>query len=500
MASRLRNPDSATGHALPGADLPWEEWVRGKFPHVTRFPFGSRHRRLWDWFDSLLPGVRPKPRVEVWPRGGAKSSTAELCCSWLGVKLSRRFVLYVSETQEQADKHVQAIASCFETLGVERAVNQYGNSRGWKRDQLRTANGFNVAALGLDTAARGIKLDQFRPDIIVFDDIDGRHDSAATTKKKIEAITETIIPAGSADCALLFLQNLIIKTGIVAQLVDGTADFLLNRDVPPIEPAVIGLTYRQEMGEDGLMVYRITGGEPTWEGQNIATCQEQFNDWGRRAFLREAMHRVDLEEGGLWNRERDIDPHRKTYADLPPLLRVGVGVDPTASSAGDEAGIVTAGVGMVNGVLHGFVLEDASRGGSPREWADASVTTFHRNKGDCIVAEKNNGGEMVEVTISTVKGAPPVKLVHASRGKITRAEPVQKLYEDGRVHHVGKFEKLEGECCSYKPGDASPNRMDALVWILTELMLGGGDWGEMEHTEDETEDRQELSEAAMVNW
>src|SRR5579862_2553803 len=124
----------------------YEPWLAEHFSDVASQPLGERHRRLWDWFTAIEPGVRPLPRVEVWPRGGAKSSTAELACAFIGARLSRRFVLYVSDTQDQADHHVQAIASLFATLDVERALSRYGTSKGWRRNQLRTAGGFNVAA------------------------------------------------------------------------------------------------------------------------------------------------------------------------------------------------------------------------------------------------------------------------------------------------------------------------------------------------------------------
>jgi phage terminase large subunit-like protein len=96
---------------------------------------------------------------------------------------------------------------------------------------------------------------------------------------------------------------------------------------------------------------------------------------------------------------------------------------------------------------------------------------------DALVAERNNGGEMVALTIGTIPGAPPVTLVWASRNKQTRAEPVQKLYQDGRVHHIDHFPQLELEQCTWQPGMDSPNRLDALVWCLTELLVG--DSGEL---------------------
>jgi phage terminase large subunit-like protein len=134
---------------------------------------------------------------------------------------------------------------------------------------------------------------------------------------------------------------------------------------------------------------------------------------------------------------------------------------------GDEAGIITVGRSQGNG----YLIADDSLQGSPKAWATAAVTAFHRHKANRIVAEANNGGEMVALTIETVDPSVRVKLVHASRGKHTRAEPIASIYEHGRGHHVGSFPALEDEMCLWTPGDASPNRMDAMVWGFTELLV-----------------------------
>ena len=287
-----KQEEESRGHALPGSELSWQDWLRRHFAHICTAPFGARHERLWEWIEALTPGERPRARVEVWPRGGGKSTQAELACARVGVKLTRRFVLYISETQDQANLHVQAAGSLFEHIGVERSVNRYGSSKGWRRDQLRTANGFNVAAYGLDAAARGVKLDHYRPDLLVFDDLDSHDDTERTIEKKINAITTMVIPAGSPDCAMIFIQNLIHEESIFSRLADGRADFLHNREPACVEPAVRGLATETVDRGDGLKVYRITAGEPTWAGQSIAICEEQINDWGLRAFLREAQHEV----------------------------------------------------------------------------------------------------------------------------------------------------------------------------------------------------------------
>lgn len=173
----------------------------------------------------------------------------------------------------------------------------------------------------------------------------------------------------------------------------------------------------------------------------------------------------DLDEapGALWKRD-DLDKARVTKA--PELELVVVGVDPSATSGGDEAGIITAGR---KGEDY-YTLADDSIQGSPQQWATAAVTAYHRHKANAIIAEDNNGGEMVEAVIKQVDPTVIVKRVHASRGKATRAEPVAAVSEQGRDHHVGNFPALEDELCLWVPGDASPNRLDAKVWAVTELM------------------------------
>ncbi len=186
---------------------------------------------------------------------------------------------------------------------------------------------------------------------------------------------------------------------------------------------------------------------------------------GRQELKAEVLDDV---EGALWKRSQ-IDELR--VIKHPELIRVVVAIDPEATNTdeSDETGIIVAGLGRDG---HGYVLDDGSLKGSPNEWASGAVTLFHKYHADRIVAEINNGGDMVEYTIRTIEKAIPYKKLHASRGKQTRAEPVAALYEQGNVHHVGVFPDLEDQMCNWVPGDAdSPDRMDALVWALTELMV-----------------------------
>lgn len=158
----------------------------------------------------------------------------------------------------------------------------------------------------------------------------------------------------------------------------------------------------------------------------------------------------------------------------PDLDRVVVGVDPPGSAAGAECGIVAAGTARIDGELHGYLIADDSGKGSPAEWGGQCVATYNKTRAGKMVAEKNFGGDMVGFTIVAADGGKDVafELVWASRGKKVRAEPIAAYYEQGRVHHVGTFDELEDEYCTWVPGGKSPNRLDAAVWALTDLMLG----------------------------
>lgn len=200
---------------------------------------------------------------------------------------------------------------------------------------------------------------------------------------------------------------------------------------------------------------------------SASAIDELAGDMTALAYRMEIMAEdVDEAPGALWTRAI-LDKGRELAA--PELARVVVGIDPSITATGDEAGVVT--VGRELWPIAGFhVLADDSLQASPLEWARAAVTAYYRAKADCIVAEANQGGEMVALTIAQVDRKVPVKLVHASRGKQTRAEPIAAVYEKGQGHHVGNFPRLEDEMCLWIPGDASPNRMDALVWACSELL------------------------------
>ncbi len=177
---------------------------------------------------------------------------------------------------------------------------------------------------------------------------------------------------------------------------------------------------------------------------------------------------LDDMPGALWNRDL---LERGRVAAAPPLRRIVVAIDPSGGSgaSNDEVGIIVAGVSYDN---QGYILADLSRRFSPDTWARHAVNAYQGFQADCIVAETNFDGAMVEGVVRAVNPSVPFKSLIASRGKAVRAEPVVAFYEQNRVHHVGQYPDLEDQLCSWDPSEPgkSPDRLDATVWAISELM------------------------------
>ena len=183
---------------------------------------------------------------------------------------------------------------------------------------------------------------------------------------------------------------------------------------------------------------------------------------GRQELEAELIEDNDL---ALWRRDWI---ERARVREAPQLTRVVVAVDPPASIAGDECGIVVAG--RAPRTASAYVIADCSVGGvSPAAWASRVADAYEHHKADAIVAEANQGGDMVKQVLLDALPNAAVKLVHATRDKRTRAAPAAALYEQGRVHHAGAFPELEDQMCNYDGEGKSPDRMDALVWALADL-------------------------------
>ena len=478
-----------------------EEWLKELFPSSFNIPFGWHHQDFIEWAATIRPESHPDPYIGIWPRGGGKSTLVECTVIALGAprpfqyeengevyeqhQPARRYCVYVSETQAQADRHVEDIGTRLESRRVQtrypnlaspKVRQETGQKQSWSRNRLITNNGFIVDALGLNAAARGIKVEDVRPDLLVFDDIDDKHDSRKITQKKETIIKDTIIPTFGRQAAIVGIQNKILPDGVFARLADDRADYLLRRRVSGPYKAVEGLETEKRYDEEvDRYIDEIVEGTPLWEGQDLRECQRRIQESGLSSFLRECQHEVEDIEGALWTRSQ-IEAVR--VSSHPTLSLIVVGVDPSGGTA--ETGIIVAGITPSGDA---YVLEDRSMAGDrPVKWGREVVDAYNEWGANAVIAEKNQGQQMVASTIKSAANNPRnirVNLVNAKRGKYVRAEPVAAAYgseevdyDDTRVHHVGTFPDLEHQMRTYVPGsEASPDRLDALVYALKRLVI-----------------------------
>ena len=262
---------------------------------------------------------------------------------------------------------------------------------------------------------------------------------------------------------------------------------------PKPKPVIKKLYARAKDPNDPAVV--ITTGSSERNSANLApdVIQDLRDAYGGTQLARQELDGILLEEleGALWTRE-SIDNNRvkecptKTDPEFY-YTRIVIGVDPatTDKEGSDETGIVVAAIGCDG---FGYVLGDYSGKYSPKGWGDKVAWAYHHHKADCVIAEVNQGGDMVKHVLAGSNEHMPVKMVHASRGKLARAEPIAQKYEQNKVRHVGSSEikkdgsrneghldNLEDQMCTWERLSAkySPDRIDALVWAIHELMIEG---------------------------
>jgi hypothetical protein len=471
--------------APPTEDTPptdWHNWLLYLFPSYISAPFADRHVELWAWGWSIQTGIRPRPFVAVWPRGGAKSTSAELLTVALGAREQRKYAWYISGVQDQADKHVETIGSALESATVERyypdlarrKVGKYGNSRGWRRNRLRSASGFTIDALGLDTASRGAKIEEQRPDLMILDDIDDKLDRPAATAKKIATITSTLLPSGAPGLAVLAIQNLLLPNGVFAQLVAG-AEFLADRILSGPYPAIDGFGYETR---DGIAT--ITGGTATWAGQSLAICQQQITTWGITAFEHEAQHEVDAPAGGMFDH---LEYRHCAWDAVPDLVRTSVWVDPaiTSTDDSDAMGIQADGIDAEDTIYRIYSWEAVT---TPQDCLRRAIMKAVELGADTLGVETDQGGDTWQSVFSEawrrlseeglVKEAskPLFKQAKAGAGhgpKAHRASQMLAEYEHGRfVHVLGTHTALEKALRRFpkaKPFDL----VDAAYWSWNDI-------------------------------
>lgn len=258
----------------------------------------------------------------------------------------------------------------------------------------------------------------------------------------------------------------------------GTHPRVIITTTPKPSPLIVELVRRGQQERENVI---LTTGSTFDNAANLP--DEMLKDL-RKRYEGTTMGRQELyaelildEAGALWKRntieECRVDAHSFKLSDMSKIV---VAIDPSMSSITEresETGMIVAGLGE-NG--HAYIIEDCSMlRPSPDTWANTAIQKYHEYRANKIVAEVNQGYDLVTNLLGTKDDAVPVKKVYATRGgKFLRAEPIAALYEQNRVHHVGMFPELEDQMTQWVPGKASPDRLDAMVWAITELMLGGG--------------------------
>lgn len=324
---------AGTRNAALEAD--YTAWLKNYYPKAVNRPMGYFHREFWEWLWKLKADA-PHPEFDagfgIWFRGAGKTTSGQLAIVVLGAKRLRHYGWLLSRTQAQANQKLLTIRSAISRMGSEflrdyshmaKATTETGQNLGWNTTRLVCGDDdkrFVLESIGLDMAVRGANVEFQRPDFLTLDDVDALHDSPYMVEKNIETLTQSILPAGSSDLAVLGLQNLIHQDSIFAQIADGRAKFLRNRIIfglnQPV-PAFEGDFKYEERETPRGPRYFITSGVPTWaEGFGIAEAEKELNEIGPAAFESEDQHNVSRVHEDATFREFDPVYHVITQSEF----------------------------------------------------------------------------------------------------------------------------------------------------------------------------------------
>lgn len=396
--------------------------------------------------DQQLRFLRSKAKrkvIRAGRRGGKTTGIAILAVEYF---LAGRRVLYGAPTQEQVDAFwfevKKALAEPIDAGYFRKNETKHTIERPGLRARIKAKTCWNADTLRGDTA-----------DLLILDEFQLMDESAWTI------VGAPMLIDNDGDAVFIYTPPSAISKN-------------RSRAIDPRYAAKLHAKAEKDESGRWAAFHFSSMANPYLSKKALAEISE---DMSATAYRQEILaEELDEVPGALWTR-KTIDDHRLEKAPTPNFIRVVVGVDPPGGAT--EAGIVCAAKALCRckGVpeMHAFVLEDASREGNPKAWGTTAVDVYDRREADRILGEVNYGGDMVEATVKAVDDEVLFKAVRATRGKAVRAEPISALYEKGRVHHVGSFPKLEDEMCSWLPeiSGYSPNRMDALVWALTELLV-----------------------------
>lgn len=424
-----RSPTRSPSRSQAKSTRSWKDW-----PDEAKLQLLAR-LKAEDWHRKARPSQRaPAGEWRIWyvsgGRGSGKTRTgAETFAQWILVNPPGEWAIVAPTYADARDTCVEGPESgLLAVLGS--GVGAWNRSLG----ELRVANGSRIHIDGADDGALRIQGKNLRG---------AWCDEVGLWRQWERAWNESLAFAVRKDPAL------IIATGTPKGR-QGIPQLLIEDDEVPVTRLLM------RDNRDNLSASMVDALERAYAGTRL----------GRQELEGEMLDDV---EGALWSWKMIEDGR---VAEAPELRRVVVAIDPAVSATerSDETGIIVAGIDDAG---EGYVLRDRSGIYSPNGWASQAISAFEAHRADRIVAERNNGGDMIEHTIHTIDPKVPYKSVWASKGKRTQAEPVAALYEQGRIHHVGAFPELESQLVNWTPEERdSPDRLDALVWAFTELMLG----------------------------
>lgn len=325
---RRRRPVRALSNEETRArlELDYREWLSTLLPRHFRGPdqFAPHQDEFWTWGWSVKLGTVPDPPayLTIWPRGGAKSTSAEGFAVACGARKTRKFGLYVCRTQPQADLHIASISSMLLHSDVgsvypgmaDPMITEVGSrmkQASWNRSVLSTASGFVMQGYGLQSAFRGVRVEEYRPDLIIISDIDDINDKPQFVRSLLGTLAGSVLGAASNDCVVLFEQNLIHHNSMINQILTRETDILSDRYEGGPVPAVYDIKYQRRADK-----WFIVGGTPSWVGQDIEACQHKLNTEGKEYFDRECQHDVDQVLG----RPRFIPEAIKQFTPMPPNI------------------------------------------------------------------------------------------------------------------------------------------------------------------------------------
>lgn len=456
MRERMEARASPAASAGAVADASLLGFIHRVYP---QYRFYTYARRLIRALEAVERGEMDRLMVFMPPRHGKSELVTRLFPAWYLMHHPEHWVGVNAYGQELANGFSRRARDYYRDAGGQLSAE----ASAVKEWETTRRGGLWAAGVGGPITGKGFDIG------IIDDPIKNAEEAASPTvrAKHKEWYDSTFYTRKAPGAAIVVVQTRWHP--------DDLSGWLLEKEAASDDPEgwhVISMDALHEGVPDAPPSCSVA---PDWRAPGEALAPKRYDC----SALQKIRSNVSSKVWSSLYQQRPVDSEGALWswgmieaAPAPELQRVVIGVDP-AGGGGDEHGIVVVGKGA-DGVA--YVLADGTEPGtsSPNRWAQAVKRLYDAHNADRVVAERNFGGDMVEATLRTAAPHLPVKVVSASRGKSVRAEPVAALYETGRVKHVGALEDLERQMTSWDPmhDKSSPDRVDALVWALTELMLG----------------------------